>query len=765
VAGTVKGTAIRGAAGGAFGFSAGYNANKDDPTKNAFEEGLKTGGLGALGAASTRIISDAVFQRYLPMMKVTTFQLMKHAAGPEAAAEYVNDAFGGQNLAAMGRSKTVQDALRVIALAPDWQEGWIKQVGNALKPGALGDLNRQYWSNALVSHAVFLEGMNAALSGHMTNDNGTGHEFDLELTGLYDKMGVAHVDKNTGQSYRVYASILGPYKGMLQPIVEAGQALAGAPGHNAGTVGAAAANMASSRMGILPSEVGALTADTDWKGSPVVPRGTDPWKAAALRIGQSFARLAPIGVQTATQGVDAGPIGAAAAFTGTRVSTMTPVQEEFRQRQQLIDQAGRTPAELETLHQQYSQQLADSDKSTQAVYAGDWKPPGSNGKDATHGQMDQQLSDISKARPKYAEEINSWFPDSLFGGDAAKQRDFTDLVRQQFPGVAGANVTANLPEGVSPDDAYQAFYGTPQDKLQGLTPGQMNSVRGKALAAWSVQNGVDYQDALDAVKAKAWGGATPPKLPEGVTSEMIDSWVTQWSNAPDAQAKRDALDKIAEHYLPGDASGADTVWQRVKLRMMPAQQPGELQVSRDKALDVLFSSRDKGRFPEYMDDNFKPIGNPDQWAQWDQQLTAAGKKRDPNINKLLEQKDRATQIRKNYVLNNVNNGDYERWFGIGKNMSEAQWQKYQSGGYPHYKDTSDAQETLSRDKIEQQWQSLSKAARVNTRVVLQINGQPQPMSLQNAHLHITHTISKGWAKALDIPGSDAVASPGGTDAP
>jgi len=49
-------------------------------------------------------------------------------------AEQANAAFGEMNYAAMGRSKTIQDVMRLIVLAPDFLEARAKFVGQALKP-------------------------------------------------------------------------------------------------------------------------------------------------------------------------------------------------------------------------------------------------------------------------------------------------------------------------------------------------------------------------------------------------------------------------------------------------------------------------------------------------------------------------------------------------------------------------------------------------------------------------------------------------------
>ena len=115
-----------------------------------FEEGLSShGGIWAkvpgLGTGMSWL-SEAMFKDYLPRLKVKLGQVVLHANQAryadkltqqqiyELTANQVNAAFGGQNWALLGRSKTFMDVNRLFFTAPDFLLSRAKVVGQALKP-------------------------------------------------------------------------------------------------------------------------------------------------------------------------------------------------------------------------------------------------------------------------------------------------------------------------------------------------------------------------------------------------------------------------------------------------------------------------------------------------------------------------------------------------------------------------------------------------------------------------------------------------------
>lgn len=114
-----------------------------------FAEGVHAAGLVSKIPGIGRhmqMYGEYLFQGYIPRLKM---EMATHAferntkryAGKlnrdqilELTAKQANAAFGELNYTMMGRSKTIQDMFRLVALAPDFLEARAKFVGQALKP-------------------------------------------------------------------------------------------------------------------------------------------------------------------------------------------------------------------------------------------------------------------------------------------------------------------------------------------------------------------------------------------------------------------------------------------------------------------------------------------------------------------------------------------------------------------------------------------------------------------------------------------------------
>ena len=69
----------------------------------------------------------------VPVMKTEAFKMLEPQYGAEVAAKRINDIFGGQNLAKLGRNAEMQTAISSTFLAPDWLESWARNAGAAFK--------------------------------------------------------------------------------------------------------------------------------------------------------------------------------------------------------------------------------------------------------------------------------------------------------------------------------------------------------------------------------------------------------------------------------------------------------------------------------------------------------------------------------------------------------------------------------------------------------------------------------------------------------
>lgn len=119
-----------------------------------FGEGLAGGGLlhrlPVIGDGIQRY-GEYLFQDYIPRLKAAMFEkAVMRAAEHEKAnlasgkitmdqifareAQHSNDAFGEQNYKYLGRDPTIQDAMRLLLLAPDFLESRLKFAGATLTP-------------------------------------------------------------------------------------------------------------------------------------------------------------------------------------------------------------------------------------------------------------------------------------------------------------------------------------------------------------------------------------------------------------------------------------------------------------------------------------------------------------------------------------------------------------------------------------------------------------------------------------------------------
>lgn len=119
-----------------------------------FGEGLTTGGLfHRIPGVGNQLIryQEWLFQNYIPKLKAAMYEhAVERAEGYykkeltsgkftrdqllENAAKQANSAFGEQNYKYIGRNPTLQDALRIALLAPDFLEARLKFAGQALRP-------------------------------------------------------------------------------------------------------------------------------------------------------------------------------------------------------------------------------------------------------------------------------------------------------------------------------------------------------------------------------------------------------------------------------------------------------------------------------------------------------------------------------------------------------------------------------------------------------------------------------------------------------
>lgn len=341
---TKAGLLARGASGAVTGAQTGLGGylsakaqgqSDQDAIKRAVEYGLAGAAGGALIAPA---VTKALWERAVPTLKVIGYQSLKQG-GMDAgeAAREVNTTFGGQNLEAIARSKSVQDLLRLGVLAPDWWEGWARQFGSALGKGTVkgslpfmnptnaSDAARAYWIRTAVEGVFLTEGLNLLFNGHFTDQNDPNHKAELELTGLYQKLGakdsLVHPDRQgpVPDSHRVYADVLGPIRSVVQAAIDK------SPGE-----------FAQSHIGMIPSTAMSTkeAADQEFQNTGSRAKSVIAGSEAAAQ------RLAPIGFQQSAESQQPAAAQALSFLGGTRLSEVSSQQEASQAVQRLIQAVG-----------------------------------------------------------------------------------------------------------------------------------------------------------------------------------------------------------------------------------------------------------------------------------------------------------------------------------------------------------------------------------------------------------------------------------------
>jgi murein DD-endopeptidase MepM/ murein hydrolase activator NlpD len=319
----LSGVAIRssiGAAGSGLGTYATETA-QGTPQSQAVSDSFRNALFGAVAAGPlAEVLSPAIFERQIPTLKVMGFRAMvESGVSDQAAATMVNQTFGGQNLVRIARSPDVQAMVRAVTLAPDWWEGWGRNVASLVRPGEVGDAARKYAAATAISSVVSLEGLNKLFTGHFSDQNQPGHEFELEIP--KSSVPGAPTDPNSGTMLHV--DMLGPLKSIAQLATS-------------GNVGQFAQGRESTATSAILNAGGALAGQPVTNSAtqqPIVAKGSTPLQALGQAGLYEAGRVTPAGPSGVTQALTAGgPLtGIGAALSGMRISSESAKQEAGQQ--------------------------------------------------------------------------------------------------------------------------------------------------------------------------------------------------------------------------------------------------------------------------------------------------------------------------------------------------------------------------------------------------------------------------------------------------
>lgn len=365
--------AVRSGIGGAAGFGSGYESAKlqGQSDSDAITRGLIAGGIGAaLGPTLSQGLHQALWERGVPLSRVLTFKTLVESGAPQAeAARFVRDLEGGGQLEELVSSPSMQRAVRLVAMAPDWLISQFRLGGAAATgaaktiPGAqkvLGPMAaneqaaRDFWVKSVGVGMLATEVLQQMLTGHTTLQNQPGNQFMVEVpNGQADKRGMPN--------YTTWSML----PGNVAPILDlaAGTTAGASQGDPTRALGSFVHNRLSPVV-----EIGSdLYKNTDFRGQPLVAPGTPPQNAVPQIAASVASRFSPIGISTPQQELQQGaPLPAVIAGTlGVKVGHTDPATALMRQRDQLV--ATRWPALEQRIRQTSDFQTADQARQQQIL--------------------------------------------------------------------------------------------------------------------------------------------------------------------------------------------------------------------------------------------------------------------------------------------------------------------------------------------------------------------------------------------------------------
>jgi cell wall-associated NlpC family hydrolase len=558
------------------GSVAGYQTalNSGETNEDALKTALATGIIsGAAGSPVIKLdalsperrslvehLSHAMWDRWIPALKLTTYEMYAPEFGGRDAASFVNSVFGGQNLLAIARSRSVQNAASMAALAPDWQEGFARLAGNALfnwgKDAPQGDMARKYWSNALVQHAVVLEGMNLAFGGQFSWQNDPDATLQVNAGRFYDMMGWDHTDPKTGQSYTPYWDILGPFRSMIEPVQETARAAtAGAytasgydlnklplhdevagkwgqipPPDPAGSVG----RFISSRAGWLASTAGEVRANYDFAGRPIDQADDNEVQRAINRVWMITNHMQPTGTGEGLKDVAKGdpwPVALFSAATGMRTKREDETTKFFQWQDQFVNENKKNTQDWANLRADSRAQSQAIDQKIEAIQSGAKK--NDDGSDMTPRDRNNQIAALAAQRPTQKKDLQGLIDKRNLPDGPEKdelQRQLKEMLSYDI--VSGGNDPVDLTgrTDIDPADLFNKAWNKDPSAVDRLTRTSPKPIDfGQGMGASFAESGLG--DTLRDVIHNP-PGSTPSKELQGLRAQWTEDYAKTWGIDP-----------------------------------------------------------------------------------------------------------------------------------------------------------------------------------------------------------------------------------------
>jgi hypothetical protein len=168
----------------------------------------------------------------------------------------------------------------------------------------------------------------------------------------------------------------------------------------------------------------------------------------------------------------------------------------------------------------------------------------------------------------------------------------------------------------------------------------------------------------------------------------------------------DARQRVVRELAAQWGVAPEDLGTRIRTRLYLPLEQTDLSRSLERAQALYDRTHDPARFPRYVDRAGRALGTPEDWEAWDLALDrAAGqygrdRRRWPAGLRALEASRRYGEaMRLVAQFQDPAYPDYARWYGIGRDMTVAQWEAFMSGQQVRYRAAITPQQALQWDAL------------------------------------------------------------------
>ena len=511
------------------------------------------------------------------------------------------------------------------------------------------------------------------------------------------------------------------------------------------------ANFIQARGGAVASNLAQFLDDRDFTGRPLDRNDDPPYQIVLNRINAAVPHILPTGVaQVIRSGVHGEPAlaTAASAISGARLTHGNESERFFDMQDEFMKNAGQSQKNWQAILENNRNANQGVDLQIEGLISEQAHP------DLTYRDRGKAVSDLFGNKKSEHTLRQEQIPAKMGLTDAPQDA----RLRQEIQWLDDQNTNrgGDTPADLNPGTAgldqanliRMAWNRDPQliEKLQGGGRRGVASQVGldamgelaKQRATWTAdvadEYGIDLNVLQDTIKANLYGEkeGKPPPIP-GVSSGQLDDIINGYQkqglddkgqpldvNAAQ-QAKSQYLSDTVKAINAANPNGPQldqaNLARRINLRKLPMADQTPEQVGYDRAEEV----RQKINQYDYVNPDGTPLGDANQWAAWDQELTQANNRQerfngvyvkrdkygdyvpDEHLNQISDARSQATAQRTKTVLRDPNltpaqRDSYFKWFGEGSGLTPDQWKQFKDGSLDMWADAGKYGGTLPKDE-------------------------------------------------------------------